>query len=102
MLGRLAVFERMQGAEHVAAGRFTVADISVGYALMLLQITELFDEAPLRCRLIMAASGSGQRSGGRRRAEGRCRREGRAAAAAAGRRRHGLKTDRTTNERRIA
>jgi glutathione S-transferase len=47
MLGRLAGFERMlEGAEHVAAGRFPVADISVGYALMLLKITELFDQAP--------------------------------------------------------
>ena len=47
MLGRLSGFERMlEGAEHVAAGRFTVADISVGYALMLLKITELFDQAP--------------------------------------------------------
>ena len=27
-------------------GRFTVADISVGYALMLLKIIELFDQAP--------------------------------------------------------
>ena len=46
-LGRLAGFERMlEGAEHVAAGRFTVADISIGYALMLLKITGLFDRAP--------------------------------------------------------
>jgi glutathione S-transferase len=46
-LGRFAGFERMlEGAEHVAAGRFTVADISVGYALMLLKITGLFDQAP--------------------------------------------------------
>jgi glutathione S-transferase len=46
-LGRLAGFERMlAGAEYVAAGRFTVADISIGYALMLLKITGLFDEAP--------------------------------------------------------
>jgi glutathione S-transferase len=43
-LGRLAGFESlMGGAEHVAAGRFTVADISVGYALMLLKYTKLFD-----------------------------------------------------------
>jgi glutathione S-transferase len=47
MVGRLAAFARMlEGAEHVAAGRFTVADISVGYALMLLKITKLFDQAP--------------------------------------------------------
>ncbi len=36
----------MGGAEHVAAGRFTVADISIGYALMLLKITGLFEQAP--------------------------------------------------------
>jgi glutathione S-transferase len=46
-LGRLAAFQRMlEGAEHVAAGRFTVADISIGYALMLLNFTGLFDQAP--------------------------------------------------------
>ena len=38
-LGRLRGLEGMiQGAEHVCAGRFTVADISVGYALMILEI----------------------------------------------------------------
>src|SRR5208337_3354044 len=46
-LGRLAGLESlMGGADHVAAGRFTAADISVGYALMLLKITGLFDQAP--------------------------------------------------------
>jgi glutathione S-transferase len=46
-LGRLAGLERlMGGAEHVAANRFTAADISVGYALMLLKLTGLFDQAP--------------------------------------------------------
>ncbi|MBV9288697.1 MAG: glutathione S-transferase family protein [Hyphomicrobiales bacterium] len=46
-VGRLAGFEAlMAGADYAAAGRFTVADISVGYALMLLKITGLFDEAP--------------------------------------------------------
>jgi glutathione S-transferase len=46
-LGRLAGLESlMGGAEHVAANRFTVADISIGYALMLLKITGLFDQAP--------------------------------------------------------
>jgi len=46
-LGRLAGLDSlMRGAEFVAAGRFTVADISIGYALMLLKLTGLFDEAP--------------------------------------------------------
>jgi glutathione S-transferase len=36
----------MAGAEHVAADRFTVADISVGYALMVLKVIGLFDQAP--------------------------------------------------------
>ena len=47
-LGRLAGLEGlMSGADTVAAGRFTVADISVGYALMLLKFTGLFGQAPL-------------------------------------------------------
>ena len=46
-LGRLAGFESlMDGAEYAAAGRFTVADISVGYALMMLKFVRLFDQAP--------------------------------------------------------
>ena len=46
-LGRLAGLESlMGGADYVAANRFTVADISIGYALMLLKITGLFDQAP--------------------------------------------------------
>jgi glutathione S-transferase len=46
-LGRLAGFEAlMNGADHAAAGRFTVADISVGYALMILKFAGLFDVAP--------------------------------------------------------
>jgi glutathione S-transferase len=46
-LGRLRGLESMmQGAEHVCAGRFTVADISVGYALMVSKIIGLFDQAP--------------------------------------------------------
>ncbi len=50
-LGRLVGFESlMGGAEHVAAGRFTVADISIGYALMLLKYTKLFDQAPASLR----------------------------------------------------
>ena len=90
----------MEGAEHVAAGRFTVADISIGYALMLLKITELFDQRPLRCKPTMAVRGAAGVPAGEGGAEGRCRREGRAAASADGRRRkHGLKTERATNER---
>jgi glutathione S-transferase len=46
-LGRLAGFETlMNGAPYAAAGRFTIADVSVGYALMLLKFTGLFDQAP--------------------------------------------------------
>jgi glutathione S-transferase len=46
-LGRFAGLEKlMAGAEHVAADRFTVADISVGYALMVLKVIGLFDQAP--------------------------------------------------------
>jgi glutathione S-transferase len=46
-LARLAGFESlMAGADYAAAGRFTVADISVGYALMLLKFINRFDEAP--------------------------------------------------------
>ena len=46
-LGRLAGLETlMAGEDYVAAGRFTVADISVGYALMLLKVVNLFDQAP--------------------------------------------------------
>lgn len=54
-LGRLnGLASLMGGAEHVAAGRFTVADISVGYALMLLKMTHLFDEAPPSLRAYYA------------------------------------------------
>ncbi len=46
-LGRFAGLEKlMAGAEYVAADRFTVADISVGYALMVLKVIGLFDQAP--------------------------------------------------------
>lgn len=36
----------LAGAEYVAAGRFTVADISVGYAAMLARILGMKDEIP--------------------------------------------------------
>ena len=46
-LGRLGGLDKaMAGAEYVAAGRFTVADISIGYALMMLRFVDLFDQAP--------------------------------------------------------
>jgi glutathione S-transferase len=46
-LGRLAGFDSlMAGAEHVASDRFTVADISVGYAMMLTKVIGVFDQAP--------------------------------------------------------
>ena len=46
-LARLKALEvLMGGADYVAAGRFTVADISIGYALMLMRVTGIFDEVP--------------------------------------------------------
>jgi glutathione S-transferase len=46
-LGRLTAFESlMAGAEYVAADRFTVADISVGYAMLVTKVVGLFDQAP--------------------------------------------------------
>jgi len=46
-LARLAGFESlMRGASFAAAGRFTMADVSIGYALHLLEFTGLADRAP--------------------------------------------------------
>ena len=46
-LGRLKGLESlMAGREYAAADRFTVADISIGYALMVLKYIGLFDQAP--------------------------------------------------------
>ena len=46
-LGRLSGFESlMAGADYVSASRFTVADISVGYALFVAKVIGLFDQAP--------------------------------------------------------
>lgn len=46
-LGRLKGLDRlMGGADYAAAGRFTVADISIGYAIMMLKVVKLFDQAP--------------------------------------------------------
>jgi glutathione S-transferase len=46
-LGRLRGLETMMaGAEYASAGRFTMADISIGYALMLPQFTGLDDQTP--------------------------------------------------------
>jgi glutathione S-transferase len=48
-LGRLRGFETWLGeAEYVAAGRFTVADISIGYALMMTKFVELWPKIPER------------------------------------------------------
>jgi glutathione S-transferase len=45
--GRFRGYETwLSGADYVAAGRFTVADISVAYALMLARIIGLWDEVP--------------------------------------------------------
>src|SRR5271165_1033193 len=50
-LGRLRGFEALiGGADYAAAGRFTVADISVAYALMLTKVVGLYDQAPARLR----------------------------------------------------
>ena len=50
-LGRLKGFDSlMGGADYAAAGRFTVADISIGYAIMLLKVVNLFDQAPASLR----------------------------------------------------
>ena len=50
-LGRLKGFESlMGGADYAAAGRFTVADISIGYAIMMLKVVNLFDQAPASLR----------------------------------------------------
>jgi glutathione S-transferase len=46
-IGRLRGLETwLGGAEHVAGSRFTAADISVAYALMLTQAVGLWDQAP--------------------------------------------------------
>ncbi len=46
-IGRMRGLETwLAGAEYVAAGRFTAADISVGYALMLSKEIGLWDQAP--------------------------------------------------------
>ena len=46
-IGRLRALESwIAGAEFVAAGRFTMADISIAYALMLTKSVHLWDEVP--------------------------------------------------------
>jgi glutathione S-transferase len=46
-LGRLRGFETwLGGAEYAAAGRFTVADIAIAYALMLTKTVHLWDQIP--------------------------------------------------------
>ena len=43
---RFRAFEKiLAGAEYACAGRFTIADISVGYAIMLASFVGLFDDA---------------------------------------------------------
>lgn len=45
-LGRLRLLEaRLEGRPYLCAGRFTIADVSVGYALMLAQYVGLLDQA---------------------------------------------------------
>ena len=46
-LARMRAFETvMAGAEYACAGRFTMADISIGYALMLANVIGFGDETP--------------------------------------------------------
>ena len=46
-LGRMRAFaDALADAEYAAAGRFTAADISVGYALMLARIIGFGDQIP--------------------------------------------------------
>ena len=46
-LGRLRALETwLDGATYAAAGRFTMADISIAYALMLTKAVHLWDEVP--------------------------------------------------------
>jgi glutathione S-transferase len=47
VLARMRAFETlMAGAEYACAGRFTMADISIGYALMLARAVGIGDQAP--------------------------------------------------------
>jgi glutathione S-transferase len=46
-LGRMRGLEAMMaGADYVCAGRFTMADVSIGYALMLSGLSGLADQSP--------------------------------------------------------
>jgi len=50
-LARMRAFETwLGGAEYAAAGRFTMADVSIAYALMLTKYVELWDQVPERLR----------------------------------------------------
>jgi glutathione S-transferase len=45
--GRLRALETwLEGAEYAAAGRFTMADVSIGYALMLAKVVGLWAQVP--------------------------------------------------------
>ncbi len=51
-LGRLRAFDTWLGdAEYAAAGRFTMADISIGYALMMTKFVELWPKIPERLQV---------------------------------------------------
>jgi len=51
-LGRLRGFEAwLDGADYAAAGRFTMADISIGYALMMTKYVELWPRVPERLQV---------------------------------------------------
>ena len=50
-LARLrGVDARLEGREHLAGGRFTIADVSVGYALLLASLLDLEPQFPDRVR----------------------------------------------------
>lgn len=50
-ISRMRAYDKWRGeAEFAAAGRFTAADISVGYAVMLTKATDLWPEVPPRLR----------------------------------------------------
>ena len=51
-LGRLRAIDTwLGGAEYAAAGRFTMADISIGYALMMTKFVELWPKIPERLQV---------------------------------------------------
>ncbi len=51
-LARMKAYDKMRGeAEYAAAGRFTVADISIAYAMLLTKVIGLWPDTPERLRI---------------------------------------------------